>query len=64
MTRAPRRCSAALALVWVAAGCAPREAGPVAVSEWPEHLQPSIAAVGFPGARRTFQVGPGATVEG
>jgi len=45
------------------AGCAPRPAPPGAgVAELPEHYTHSIAALGWPGAHRAFQVGPGSVV--
>jgi hypothetical protein len=45
-------------------GCAPREPAPGAGADfrWPEHLALSMAAVGRPGAKRAFQIGPGASV--
>ncbi|HTR96752.1 MAG TPA: hypothetical protein VMH61_02525 [Candidatus Acidoferrales bacterium] len=43
------------------AGCSPR-ARPGAIAPEPEHLAHSIAALGFPGARRAFQVGAGSQV--
>ena len=46
------------------AGCARREPapGPGLTRRWPEHLAFSVAAIGHPGAKRAFQVGPGASV--
>ena len=47
------------------AGCARRGSMAPPAAEpraWPEHLAASIAAVGEPGAKRAFQVGPGARV--
>src|SRR5262245_29310122 len=58
------RAGAALFAVAVA-GCARHETGtapPARTAERPEHLALSLAAVGYPGAMRSFQVGPGAGV--
>ena len=51
--------AAACLLGLLAPGCASREAAPAPPLVLPEHYARSIAAVGVPGARRAFQVGPG-----
>lgn len=63
VTSSRRRVRAfALACLALSPACAPRSApAPAAgLAPAPEHLARSLAALGFPGARRAFQVGPGA----
>src|SRR5258706_11896905 len=50
---------------WLLTGClrAPSRDTPSAgVAEFPEHYRESIAALGWPGAKRAFQIGPGSVV--
>jgi hypothetical protein len=61
-----RRLASLVALALLAYGCVPgrqkAEASAGAALNAPEHYAYSIAALGFPGAQRAFQVGPGSVV--
>ena len=61
-----RRLASLVALTLVAHGCAPAEGRPELstgdIFVAPEHYAYSMAAVGYPGAQRAFQIGPGSVV--
>jgi hypothetical protein len=63
LSASARRAFATALLLLPLAGCAPsRPSTGAGEQRFPEHYAHSLAALGWPGARRAFQVGPGSVV--